>query len=307
MKLYQCLTHAKRLRLRSIIRDDAKIIVLLQDICEDGEMTIAGLEVPPGYSKAQRVAEAWGLTVDTVNFWEHLRVDARTTDFIEPLKLAEARNRGMIPCSPAEGDYTIVGKSWLTDPRVPDVVETARRVSQKIRERREWEQRAVVCAAIGQDTEAVAAAAIHMTADTSAFEAGAAKVQADAVRLFLATANRIAIDIVGTQTGGRAILRGWNPVEVSAEIDSVELRQNLAPADVCAERWGIDKKSIDDWRAAGIQDGLRYFEPEFHAIYRRDRSAALSVPVVCPECKGTGEYRGLLAVEPCRACRPQAG
>lgn len=68
---------------------------------------------------------------------------------------------------------------------------------------------------------------------------------------------------------------------------------------VVKEAWGIDITSPDwvltigsnSYHAEAVEIGVAVASPS---------------PAICPDCKGTGEYRGLITIEPCRTCRPGA-
>ena len=60
------------------------------------------------------------------------------------------------------------------------------------------------------------------------------------------------------------------------------------------------------WREFKTQQSRRpnLYEIVIDAIFVPPLLSAPRETPVCPDCKGTGEYRGLLTIEPCRTCCP---
>lgn len=68
--------------------------------------------------------------------------------------------------------------------------------------------------------------------------------------------------------------------------------------DCIRRHWGVEPRT--GWRllGLGVDDAIRLANPAWHA----QNAALFASQAVCPDCRGTREYRGLLAVEDCRTC-----
>lgn len=63
-----------------------------------------------------------------------------------------------------------------------------------------------------------------------------------------------------------------------------------------ASRWGDALvASLKDWEVSNFSKWLELTEPEHMAARRK--------ALVCRDCNGTGEYRGLIQIEVCKTCR----